>query len=267
MHQTSTSGKQYHIACRKGDLSEYLLVPGDPDRVPKIAKLWDSAREISCRREFRSFTGEYKGVPISAISSGIGPACMAIVVNEASAIGAHTFIRVGSSGAIQKGIGCGDLVISSAAVRLDGTSNCYIMPEYPAAANYEVLLSLIEAAESLGINNYHVGVTATTSDFYAGQNRPTKTKTANMLQILQEAGVLNFEMEIATLYTLANLYGLRAGAVCAVYANRCTGEFKPGEGEENAIKVANKAVKILHDWDEKKKAKGKQWLFPSLIRA
>ncbi|MBS7621724.1 nucleoside phosphorylase, partial [Candidatus Bathyarchaeota archaeon] len=218
VHSLSASGKQYHIACGRGDLAEYLLVSGDPDRVPKIAKFWDSAREISCHREFRSFTGEYKGVPISAISSGIGPACMAIVVNEASTIGVHTFIRVGSSGAIQREIECGDLVISSAAVRLDGTSNCYIMPEYPATASYEVLLALIEAAESLGINNYHVGVTATTSDFYAGQNRPTKTKTANVLQVLQEAGVLNFEMETATLYTLAALYGLRAGAVCAIYA-------------------------------------------------
>ncbi|MEM3553923.1 MAG: nucleoside phosphorylase [Candidatus Bathyarchaeia archaeon] len=267
MHHTLESSKQYHIACGKGDLAEYLLVPGDPDRVPKIAKFWDSAREISCHREFRSFTGTYKGVQISAISSGIGPACMAIVVNEASAIGVHTFIRVGSSGAIQRDIECGDLVISLAAVRLDGTSNCYIMPEYPATASYEVLLALIEAAESLGINNYHVGVTATTSDFYAGQNRPTKTKAANILQVLREAGVLNFEMETAALYTLANLYGLRAGAVCAIYANRCTGDFKPGEGEENAIKVANEAVKILNEWDEKKKAKGKKWLFPSLMKA
>ncbi|MEM2676022.1 MAG: nucleoside phosphorylase [Candidatus Bathyarchaeia archaeon] len=266
MHKIRAS-KQYHIACGKGDLAEYLLVPGDPDRVPKIAKFWDSAREISCHREFRSFTGTYKGVPISAISSGIGPACMAIVVNEASAIGVHTFIRVGSSGAIQQDIKCGDIIISSAAVRLDGTSNCYITPEYPAAASYEVVLALVEAAESLGINNYHVGVTATTSDFYAGQDRSNKTKTANILRALQEAAVLNFEMETATLYTLANLYGLRAGTVCAVYANRCTGEFKPGEGEENAIKVANEAVKILHEWDEKKKAKNKKWLFPSLIKA
>ncbi|MEM5868082.1 MAG: uridine phosphorylase, partial [Candidatus Aenigmatarchaeota archaeon] len=74
-----------------------------------------------------------------------------------------------------------------------------------------------------------------------------------------------FEMETATLFTLANLYGLRAGAICAVYANRCTGEFKPGAGEENAIKVANEAVKILHEWDEQKRAKGKRWLYPSLI--
>jgi len=139
------------------------------------------------------------------------------------------------------------------------------MPEYPAVANYEVLLALIEAAETLGIRNYHVGVTATTSDFYSGQNRPTKTQTSNILLTLQKAGVLNFEMETATLYTLASLYGLRAGAICAVYANRCTNEFKPGEGEENAVKIANEAVKILNEWDEKKKAKGKKWLYPSLF--
>jgi len=102
MHSIKADKIQYHIACKKGDLAEYLLVPGDPDRVPKIVKFWDSAREVSCHREFRSITGKYKGVSISALSSGIGPACMAIVVNEASAIGVHTFIRVGSTGAIQK---------------------------------------------------------------------------------------------------------------------------------------------------------------------
>jgi len=75
--------KQCH-PCEKGDLAEYLLVPGDPNRVAKIVKFWVSSREVSCHREFRSFTGAYKGVSISALSSGIGPACMAIVVNEAA---------------------------------------------------------------------------------------------------------------------------------------------------------------------------------------
>jgi uridine phosphorylase len=168
VHPKVSSGKQYHIACGKGDLVEYLLVPGDPERVPKIASFWDSAKEVSCHREFRSFTGKYKDVPISALSSGIGPACMAIAVNEASRVGVHTLIRVVSTDAIQKDIDRDDLIIPTAAVRLDCTSNCYIMSEYPAVAIYEVLLALIEAAESLGIGNYHVGITATTADFYAG---------------------------------------------------------------------------------------------------
>jgi uridine phosphorylase len=268
VHGEGSGKKQYHIACGKGDLAGYLLVPGDPDRVPKIAKLWDSAKEVSSHREFCSFTGRYKGVPISALSSGIGPACMAIAVNEAFNVSVHTFIRVGSTGAIQKNIGCGDLIFSSAAVRLDCTSNCYIVPEYPATASYEVLLALIEAAESLGINNYHVGITATTADFYAGQSRPTKaskSKMEDLLSTLQEAGVLNFEMETATLYTLASLYGLRAASVCAVFANRCTNKFETGAGEEEAIKIANQAVKILSDWDKLKRKNKKQWLFPSLL--
>ena len=269
MHQTVFGGKQYHIACGKGDLAEYLLVPGDPERVPKIASFWDFAKEISCHREFRSFTGKYKGVSISALSSGIGPSCMAIAVNEASRVGVQTFIRVGSAGAIQKDIDCGDVIICSAAVRLDCTSNCYVMPEYPAFASYEVLLALIEAAEGLGVSNYHVGVTATTTDFYAGQNRSTpksiKSRMEDLLPALQRAGVLNFEMETATMYTLASLYGLRAGSICAVYANRCTNEFKPEAGEENAIRIANEATKILCEWDKKKRKNRKQWLFPSLL--
>jgi uridine phosphorylase len=196
---------------------------------------------------------------------------MAIAVNESSNIGVNTFIRVGSTGAIQKDIACGDLIISSAAVRLDCTSNCYVMPEYPATANYEVMLALIEAAESLDIRKYHVGVTATTSDFYAGQNRSIgqtrSSNTENLLPTLQKAGVLSFDMETATLYTLASLYGLRAGSVFAVYANRLANEFKLGEGEENAIKIANEAAKILHEWDTTKSIRNRQWLFPSLIKA
>jgi uridine phosphorylase len=269
MHAMNPKGRQFHITCCKGDLAKYLLVPGDPDRVPKIAKFWDEAHEVAAQREFRSFTGRYKGVPISAMSSGIGPACMAIAFNEAANIGVKTFIRVGSTGAIQKNIECGDVIMSSAAVRLDCTSNCYVTPEYPAVASYEVLLALIEAAESLNINNYHVGLTATTADFYAGQSRAPASKFSlgigDTLSALQKVNVLNFEMEAATLFTLASICDLRAGAVCAVYANRCTNVFKSGAGEENAIKIANQAVKLLSEWTAIKAKRKKRWLFPSLV--
>ena len=150
MHSKNDVGKQYHIGCGQGDLEETLLVPGDPDRIPKIASSWDSSTEVASNREFRSIRGLYHGLRISALSSGIGPACMSIVVNEASRIGVKNFIRVGSTGTLQPNIACGDVVISSAAVRLDAASDCYVVPEYPAAAHYEVLLALIEAAEQLG---------------------------------------------------------------------------------------------------------------------
>ncbi|MGD8505875.1 MAG: uridine phosphorylase [Candidatus Bathyarchaeota archaeon] len=271
MHPSSAdTGEQYHIKCRHGDLAKCLLVPGDPDRVPKIARFWDESHEVSCHREFRSFTGKYKGVPISAMSSGIGPSTMAILVNEAASAGVETFVRVGSTGAIQKDIKCGDLVISVGAVRLDGTSEHYVRIEFPAVGHYQVLLALIDAAESLSFK-YHVGVTATSSDFYAGQERLAfkqlkRSGTDNLIRTLQNAGVLNFEMESATLFVLSSLLGLRAGAVCAVYANRVTNEFEPSAGEENCIKVANEAVKILSDWDQVQQKKKRRWFYPSMLK-
>ena len=54
------------------------------------------------------------------------------------------------------------------------------------------------------------------------------------------------------------------GYMCCI-CHRCTDEFKPGKGEDEAIKVANEAVKILYEWDEKKRLKGKRWLYPSLL--
>ena len=155
-------------------------------------------------------------------------------------------------------------------MRLDGISEHYIEVEYPAVANYEILLALIEAAENLGVK-YHVGITATSSDFYAGQARPSfsgfkESETDNLMQMLQKANVLNFEMECATLFVLSSLFELRAGAVCAVYGNRITNKFKPGAGEENCIKVANEAVKILSDWDQAKQKKKKKWLYPSMLK-
>jgi len=162
--QTET-GLQYHIQCKPGDVAPYVLLPGDPDRVARISKYWDERREVARHREYVTHTGKYKGAPISATSTGIGCPAAAIAVEELLRVGAHTFIRVGTTGAIQPEIKVGDLVISRAAVRLDGTSKQYVRVEYPAVAHHEVVLALIEAAETLGVR-YHVGITASTDSFY-----------------------------------------------------------------------------------------------------
>ncbi|WP_297534381.1 uridine phosphorylase [Thermococcus sp.] len=260
-------GMQYHIACRPGDVARYVLLPGDPERVPKISSLWDEAREIAFHREYRTHTGRYKGVPISVTSTGIGGPSTAIAVEELAAIGADTFIRVGSTGAIQPGIEIGDLIIAKAAVRFEGTSKQYVRVEYPAVADLEVTLALIEAAETLGVR-YHIGITASTDSFYLGQGRPGlngyfPSFARNILDDLRQARVTNFEMEAATLFTLANIYGLRAGCVCAVFANRVTDEFGKA-GEKEAAMVASEAVKILAEWDEEKGKAGKKVWFPGL---
>ncbi len=263
-------GLQYHLMVRPGDVAPYVLLPGDPGRVPEIAKYWDEARQVAIHREYNTYTGKYKGVPISATSTGIGGPSTAIAIEELLRVGAHTFIRVGTTGSIQRDVKVGDIIITYASVRLEGTSRQYVMIEYPAAASPEVVMALIEAAETLGVR-YHVGITASTDSFYTGQGRPgfkgyMQSWMKNIIPDLQAARVLNFEMESATLFTLANIYGVRAGMVTAVVANRVTGEMVPGAGEEDAIKVANEAVRILYEWDELKKRTGKKYFYPSLLK-
>ncbi len=261
-------GKQYHIEVAPGEVSRYVLLPGDPGRADKIAKTWDEYKLIARHREYTTYTGKYKNVPISVTSTGIGGPSAAIAVEELLRVGADTFIRVGTTGALQPGIGLGDLIISTGAVRLDGTSKQYVMTEYPAVANYEIIMALVEAAETLGAR-YWLGITASTDSFYLGQGRPgykdyIQSWAKTIVTDLQAAGILNFEMESSTIFTISNIYGARAGTICAVVANRVDNTFKPGAGIDTAIKVANEAVKILSEWDELKQEKGKKWFYPSL---
>ena len=263
-------GLQYHIQCKPGDVAPYVLLPGDPDRVPRISKYWDERREVARHREYVTHTGRYRGAPVSATSTGIGCPAAAIAIEELLRVGANTFIRVGTTGSIQPDVEVGDLVISVGAVRLDGASKQYVRVEYPAVAHYEVVMALIEASESLGVR-YHVGITASTDSFYTGQARPgykgyRQSWMKDLIPDLQATRVLNFEMEASVIFTLSNIYGARAGAVCAVLANRVTGEFVTDAGVEDAIKVANEAVRILYSWDKVKEEKGKKHFYPSLLR-
>ncbi len=262
-------GEFYHVRVKPGDVAEYVLLPGDPDRVLKIAKYWDEGREVSFHREFRVWTGKVNGKPISACSTGIGAPSTAIAIEELARAGCKTFIRVGSTGAIQKGIDLGDLIISIAAVRLEGTSRQYVIDGYPASADYEVVLALIQAAENLGLK-YHLGISASTDSFYVGQGRKgfkeyTWSFSEKILSDLQSMNVLNFEMESSVIFTLASIYGLRAGSVCAVFANRIEDRFGM-VGEEDAIKTAIEAVKILYEWDELKNIHGKKYFYPDLLK-
>lgn len=262
-------GKQYHIACKSGDLAPYLLLPGDPGRVEKIAASWNKKKNLAYHREFHSMTGNYNGAPISCLSTGIGAPSEAIAVEEAARIGVNTFIRVGSTGALQKGINPGDLVITVAGYKVEGTSKSYVSTEYPAYANYEVILALIEACEKLRFK-YHLGVTASTDAFYVGEGRHgfkgyTQSYLKDIIPDLVKANVVNIEMEASALLTIAGLYGLRAGAICTVFDNLQTNEWKV-VGEKKVGKAASEAVAILHKWDKLKKKKRKKYFYPSLLK-
>ena len=252
-------GVQYHLDVREGDVADSVLLPGDPERVDKITALWDDHEEVARHREYRTATGAYDGTPLSVTSTGIGSPSAAIAVEELARVGADTFVRVGSCGAVREELAVGDLVITSGAVRQEGTSEEYVRGDYPAAADHEVVSALIAAAERLG-HDYHVGVTLSADSFYAGQGRSgyggyNAPGSESFVEELREANVANVEMETSSILTLASLYGLRAGAVCTVYANRVTGEFRT-EGESEAAETASLAVSLLARMDEVKRNAG-----------
>src|SRR6056297_1547204 len=244
---------QYHIEVGEEDVADAVLLPGNPERIEKITQFWDSADEKAKHREYRTVTGDYEGTPISVTSTGIGSPSATIAVEELARVGADTFTRVGSCGAIQPEMDVGDLVITTGGMRQEGTSKAYVRDEYPATADFEIVSALVAAAERLGYD-YHTGVTMSADSFYSGQGRPgfegfEAAGSDELVENLKEANVKNIEMEASAIMTLANIYGLRAGAVCSVFANRETGEFLT-EGENRAAETASLAVKLLAKMDE-----------------
>jgi len=274
-----TDGLQYHIKCRKGDVAQFVLLPGDPARVKVIASLWDESRKVAENRQYITYTGKVSGVEISTTSTGIGSPSAAIAVEELARCGADTFIRVGTCGGYQKGQKIGDIAIATGAVRWEGTTRQYVPVEYPAFSTPEVVMALIEAAEQIGVD-YHVGITRSGDSLYSGMSfggyRQSWMK--NIDGDFAKANVISAEMEASTILTLANLFRLRAGSVCSIIDVVMTEEStKPGEElliEEafqpkpefilRSCRCAVEAVKILDKWDRDRQARGKKNWFPSL---
>ncbi len=247
----------YHLGLNEKLIKggKFAFLPGDPDRVPEIARAFDEhAKEVACNREFRTWVGKINKQNILVTSTGIGASSASIAVEELAQIGVTTFIRIGTCGAIQKGIKIADVIITTGAVRLDGASTHYAPIEYPAVADFEVTSCLIEAAKSLGIR-YHVGISASSATFYPGQERyDTYSKYVirglrGALKEWQKLNVLHYEMESAMLLTMSNALGLRAGCVTGVVDNRTKQERIEArvvnKAENNAIRVAIKAMGSL----------------------
>jgi len=245
--------RQYHIQLKRGEVGRYVLLPGDPGRVAKIAALFDHAEEIAFNREYRTFTGTVSGIKVSATSTGIGCPSTAICIEELIKCGADTFIRVGTAGGLQPGIEVGDLAITSATVREEGTTRQYVPLEYPAVADIEVTTALREAARRLGYR-YHIGIGHTKDAFYTEGNAdlPLAEQARQQWQVWQRANVLSTSMEAAALFVISSIRRARAGEVLAVigltYADK---PIVAKSGIEEAIRTAIEAVKILAAQDEK----------------
>ncbi len=247
----SIHGEQYHIGLNKGDVGEYVILPGDPKRCEKIASYFDDAKLIADRREFTTYTGFLNGVKVSVTSTGIGGSSASIALEELVNVGAKTFIRVGTCGGIDINVKGGDLVIATGAIRMEGTSKEYAPIEFPAVANLDVINSLVKAAKNLD-NEYHTGIVQCKDSFY-GQHNPERMPVSYELQNKWEAwkrlGCLASEMESAALFVVGSFLKVRVGSVFLTVANqereKQNLENPVVHDTEKAIKTAIEALKIL----------------------
>lgn len=217
--------KKYHVGLAKGDVGDYVLVPGDPFRTPLIAKHLDGAQEVAFSREYRTFTGSVDGVKVSTMSSGMGGPSVAIGVEELHELGVHTLLRVGTCGALQREVKMGDLVIAYAAVRSEGTPDGYVPREYPAVASLHVVNALVEAAEAANAP-YHVGLMRSVDALYSDlvPDQMPRPDLRAELEMWTRAGIIGNDMETSTLYVVSRLRGMRAGTICL-----CVDEVGAGE--------------------------------------
>ncbi len=228
-----------HIACRADDIGRYVLLPGDPGRVPTIAQYLDGAEKVASNREFTTYTGALLGEKVSVTSTGIGCPSAAIAVEELARMGAEVFIRVGTSGLMQRFMGTGDLVIAWGAVRDEYTTQQYLPLAYPAVADLDVTLALSQAAEQLGLTKF-VG-TVQSKDSFFGEHEPKRMPVGKRLlerhDAWQQAGVLCSEMEASTIFVLSRILGKRAGGVMVVGSS--------DQDLDNLIRTAIGSIEIL----------------------
>ncbi|MCD8094700.1 MAG: nucleoside phosphorylase [Ruminococcus sp.] len=218
--------KPYHIKATEKQVGKYVILTGDPDRVPKIAEKLDNAELITKGREFVLYTGELLSQPVSVCSTGIGGPSAAIAVEELVKCGADTFIRVGTCGGIDFDMTGGDLCIASAAIRCEGTSQEYLPDGYPAVADFRVTLALIKAADKLCSgqfgDNFQVGVVQSKDSFY-GEMEPEKSPVSQKLlenwESYVECGCKATEMECAAIFSVGISKKVRCGAVLNVLWN------------------------------------------------
>ena len=266
--------KPFHIPLNISNCGKYALIPGDPARVKKIFEFFcnnldatpldiDLKPEVR-NREFFARNIKILGEIVTIMSTGIGGPSTAIAIEELLQLGVHTFIRVGSTGAIQPQIQEKSIIISLGAVRYEGTSSHFVPIAYPAYSNPIVYLSLLSAASKLQNRKQvqvYSGTTVCSDTFYQGQSRtetftPTIPNNLVKMRDWQKIGVLNYDMESSVVLTMSSISGARAGVITGVLINRERNEYPNieiiHEAEENAIEVACNALLQLIKWDHSK---------------
>ena len=245
----------FHLGLKKTDVQGATLsiVPGCPDRAYRIAQQTDNATCLVKTREFHVYLGTLSGKNIIICSTGIGGPSTSIAVEELAQLGITTFLRIGTTGAIQPHINEGDILISNASVRLDGASQHFAPLCYPAVSDFFTTQALVNACDAHNIP-FHIGITASSDTFYPGQERYdthsgyVPKSLQGSFEEWQKLGVMNYEMESATLFTMCASLGLKAACVAGVLVNRTRQEIPTVDHqaiETKSIAVVLAAAKLI----------------------
>ena len=214
--------KLYHIGFGDEHGAKYVILPGDPGRVEKIAAYLDNPRFYAKNREYTSWIGTLEDEPVLVMSTGMGGPSTAIAVEELYQSGVRNFLRIFTCGGMATRVKGGDLVIATGAIRMEGTSKEYVPIEFPAVANLEITNALVESAKEFDMT-YHTGIVQCKDSFY-GQHSPERMPVGDELlskwQAWIKADCLASEMESATLFIVAQILRARAGCVLNVLWNQ-----------------------------------------------
>ena len=241
----------HHIKCAPGQLGRYVILPGDPGRVEKIAAFLDNPHHVQTYREYTTWNGTLEGETVTVMSTGMGGPSTAIGVEELKKCGAEVLIRVGTCGGIDASLVPGTLIIPTGAIRKSGTGLEYVPVEYPAVPNFGLVMELNAAAERLGLP--HANGIVECKDSYYGQHAPETMPAEDELRskwkAWKRAGAIGSEMESDTLYLVAGIRRMKAATVLLLCCNReredATGLTDTCWDTANAIQTAVEAIRSM----------------------
>lgn len=251
-------GSVFHLHLLPEQLTDRIILVGDPARVNLVASFFDTRTFEVQSREFHTIGGTYKGKPIMCLSHGIGHDNIDIVINELDALANIDFntreikprhrelhmVRIGTSGALQPELEIGTPVIAQKSIGFDGVLNYYAGRNDVSDLDFEhafcefthwnplwakpyVVDSDEELVEKIGRDDMVRGVTISAVGFYGPQGRELRLPLANpdLNRLIEEfryngRKVTNYEMESAPLQGLGRLLGHKAMTVCFIIANR-----------------------------------------------
>lgn len=228
-------------------IAKYVIFSGDPWRVEILSKLLDNPKHVAFNREFNTYTGTYKGIPITVSSTGIGAPSAAIAMEEMYQCGMEVAIRMGTTMGLKDDM-LGKLIIPTGAMREESTSATYVPVSYPAVADIELINCMNKSVLDNG-RNYINGVVCTMDGFYSQMresrlSKQLETDIDETFRRLKKYNILAVDMESSCMLTLANLMGIKA---CIVTMTTVLENLKDQLRGEDRKKAEEDLCKIVLD--------------------